>query len=159
MNNDANLKETLANHLRGGEAYKPLTDILEEIKFKDIATRPKGLPYSFYEIFYHIWFAQQDILKYCKEENYKASNWPKEYWPQATGPESEDDWETLKKNFFREREELIDLLLSDQVKLKDPVPSNEKHTIFREFLLLVEHTSYHTGQLLILLRHLGNYSS
>ena len=159
MNSDLHLKEILVSHLKGGEAYKPLAEILQEVNSNDLATRPQGLPYSFYEIFYHIWFTQQDILKYCKEENYEAPNWPQDYWPQATGPKSEEEWEALKKDFFRQREQMIDLLLSAQVGLTDTVPSNRGHTIFREFLLLVEHTSYHTGQLLILLRHLGVHSS
>lgn len=153
------LKEQLVRHLKGGEAFMPIEEILRKIPFSDLGKRPAELPYSFYEIFCHIRFTQKDILDYCTRTDYSAHNWPDDYWPKERAPENEAAWETVKKAYFAEREELVKLILSHEKKLSDIVPSGSEHTLLREILLVIEHTSYHSGQLLILLRHLGLHSS
>lgn len=150
------LKNILAKHLEGGEAFMPVEKMLKQISFDRLGERPNGLPYSFYELFYHMWFTQKDILEYCLQKNYEAANWPEEYWPQKQAPQDKEEWETLKNAFFEDRKSLSDLLLS--AELSDKVPSNPKHNILREILLVIEHSAYHSGQLLIILRHLGLHS-
>lgn len=159
MTMSSGMKKQLINHLKGGEAFMPVDEMLPKINFSDIGKRPAGLPYSFYELFYHIRFTQLDILEYCRDENYREHTWPTDYWPVKQAPDREEAWEDLKAKYFKEREELASLILSDKIELSDPVPSNKSHTYFREVLLVIEHTSYHSGQLLILLRHLGLHSS
>ncbi|MHA6280236.1 DinB family protein [Salinimicrobium sp. CAU 1759] len=159
MTSDSNLKKTLSKHLFGGEAFMTVDEMLKQITFDQLSVRPIDLPYSFYEIFYHMWYTQQDILKYCIEVDYKSPDWPGAYWPQQQGPVDEAEWNGLKNAFFEDRQKLGHLLTGEAFDLTHTVPSNEKHTIFREILLVIEHTSYHSGQLLIILRHLGLYSS
>lgn len=93
------------------------------------------------------------------EENYAAPHWPQDYWPRKQGPENEAEWRRLKNAFFEDREKLEQLINSEETGLNDLVPLSEKHTIFRGILLVIEHTSYHSGQLMIILRHLGLHSS
>lgn len=159
MQASTGMKKQLINHLNGGEAYMAIDEMLPKIKFKDIGNRPAGLPYSFYELFYHIRFTQLDILEYCRDKDYREHTWPADYWPSEQTPDKEEAWEDLKAKYFKEREQLANLILSKGIDLSDSVPSNKNHTYFREILLVIEHTSYHSGQLLILLRHLGLYSS
>ena len=159
MQNATGIKEQLVHSLKGGHAFMPVDELLKEISFKDIGKRPAGLPYSFYEQFYHLRFTQKDILDYCLQKDYREHSWPGDYWPSKQAPENEQEWEQLKSDFFSEREALADIILDPEKDLSDPVPSNDKHTIFREVMLVIEHTAYHTGQLLILLRHLGLHSS
>lgn len=154
-----NLKQTLIKHLHGGEAFIPIEKILEKILFSELGKRPAGLPYSFYEVFYHIYFTQRDILEYCTKKNYESSNWPDDYWPPSQKPANEEEWKRLKNAFFEDRKKLTELITSEEIQLDTPVPSNEEHSFLREILLVIEHTSYHSGQLLILLRHLGLHSS
>lgn len=159
MTSETTLKKQLVNHLFGGEAFLKVDQMLKKIPFEALGRRPKDLPYSFYEIFFHIWYTQRDILKYCKDPGYAAPSWPDDYWPKKEHPESEQDWTNLKNSFFEDREKLKELVLSTGTSLSDTVPSGGNHTIFREILLVIEHTAYHSGQLLILLRHLGLHSS
>ena len=137
----------------------PVDEMLKKIPLEHLAIRPQGLPYSFYELFYHMWFTQRDILQYGLDPKYTAPSWPQDYWPREKSPGSEEDWNRLKNDFFEDREKLKVLILAEDNDLTNPVPSNNKHTIFREILLVIEHTSYHSGQLLIILRHLGLHSS
>lgn len=150
------LKKTLVSHLEGGEAFMPVEEMLQKMEFDKLGERPKGLPYSFYELFYHMWFTQKDILNYCLKEDYKADDWPDAYWPKERKPKNEKDWKGLKNAFFEDRKALTNLLSTSE--LSEPVPSNNSHNFFREALLVIEHSAYHSGQLLIILRHLGLHS-
>jgi uncharacterized damage-inducible protein DinB len=154
-----NMKENLVKHLKGGEAFMPVDKMIEKIPFLELGKRPAGLPYSFFEIFSHIRFTQKDILDYCTQTDYKAPEWPKDYWPEKSSPDDEHSWKELVSGYFRERLDLETLIISEETVLTNKVPSGGNHTIFREVLLVIDHTAYHSGQLLILLRHLGLHSS
>lgn len=152
------IKKRLSEHLKGGEAFLPLEEMLKKIEFEKLGIRPENLPYSFYELFYHIRFAQKDILDYCKGGNYKSHNWPDDYWPEEQAPKSIEDWKKLKSAYFEERQILSEFLLSPDNDLLSPVKKGTDHTLLREVMLVIEHSAYHTGQLLILLRQLDLYS-
>lgn len=137
----------------------PVDKMLEEIPFSKTGERPRDLPYSFYELFYHCRFAQRDILEYFTSKDYNAPRWPTDYWPAEKAPKDEEDWESLKRSFFEDRKDLIDFILNPELKLEETVPSNNRHTFLRGILLVIEHTSYHTGQMLVVLRLLGLHPS
>ncbi|MFO8147984.1 MAG: DinB family protein [Bacteroidota bacterium] len=153
------IRKQLSKHLKGGAAFVPVEEMLKMITFDSLGERPGKLPYSFYELFYHIRFAQKDILDYCSAEKYESHNWPDDYWPKEKAPESQTDWEQLKTDYFKERQQLADFLLNPKNDLLNPVRKGTKHSLLREILLVIEHTAYHNGQLLIILRQLGLYSS
>ena len=44
---DQALKEQLLKHLKGGEAFMPVSELLEKISFKKSGKRPVGLPFPF----------------------------------------------------------------------------------------------------------------
>lgn len=155
---DKAVRQQLVKHLQGGEAFIPLKDIIEVIPYEKLQERPDDLPYSFYELFYHIKYSQKDILEFCISENYLEPSWPADYWPEKQGPGNEKSWESLKEEYFEEKLLLIDFLLDEKNYLLKPVKNGKKQSLLREVLLVVEHTSYHTGQLLLISRLLGVYS-
>lgn len=150
-------KKQLVKHLKGGEAFVSIETFIDKIPFEQLGKRPYNLPYSFYELFYHIVFAQKDILEYSISGDYKTSKWPEDYWPKASAPESPDTWQKLKKDYFDDRSILENFILDPKNDLNILVRNSEKHTLFRETLLVIEHTAYHTGQMLMILRLLGLY--
>lgn len=158
MENMREIKEQLVKHLVGGEAFMPVQKMLDKIPFEKLGEKPSNLPYSFYSLFYHMWYAQNDILKYCKAENYKESNWPKDYWPPTDAPDTEAQWKELQEAFFDTREELSAYLLASENDLLKPAKPGTDHTLLREILLVIEHNAYHTGQLLVVLREIGLYT-
>ncbi len=155
---DTPIREQLVKHLNGGEAFLPVDKMLENIPFEKTGVRPEHLPYSFYELFYHMWFAQKDILNYCKAETYESQSWPNEYWPPVKGPDTEAQWNELKQAFFQNRKELSKYLLDPSNDLLKPVRKGTEHSLLREIMLVIEHNAYHTGQLLVILRSLGLYN-
>ncbi len=158
MSEQEQIREQLARHLDGGEAFMPVEKMLQKISFEDINIRPANLPYSFYELFFHITFAQKDIVKFTCSEDYTEPKWPDYYWPKEKKCKSEDDWENLKAEYATDRERLKSFLLNNTNGLTKPVKNGkEKQTLLREILLVIEHTAYHTGQMLVILRLLNNY--
>ena len=147
----------LVKHLMGGEAFMPIDKVLEEVSFDKIGERLYDLPYSFYEVFYHITYTQKDILDYIILDDYETPKWPEAYWDRKQAPESENEWEQLKSKFFKERQQLADYILDEQNNLDTPVKNSKDHTLLRELLLVIEHNAHHTGQLILLLRLLGDH--
>jgi len=152
-------RKQLVKHLEGGLAYVSIDNFLDGIPFNKIGVRPAGLPYSFYEVFYHIAFAQKDILEYTTSGEYKTPNWPDDYWPGKPDPDNEEAWEDLKAEYFEDRRVFRDYILDIKNDLNKPVPNSDEHSLLREVFLVVEHTAYHTGQLLTIQRLLGVYDN
>lgn len=152
------IRHQLIKHLRSGEAFLPLKEFIDKVPFEKIQLRPAGLPYSVYELFFHLKYAQKDILNFCVSETYKTPEWPKDYWPVNQGPENEKEWENLKTDFFKDQEQLETIILNGDNYLEKPVKNGDGQTLLREILLVIEHNAYHTGQLIILARLLGAYS-
>lgn len=150
------IKERLSKHLYGGEAFMPLIDMLKIISFEDVNTRPSNLPYSFYELFYHVVFAQKDIVKFTCSDDYTEPKWPDYYWPKEKICRSEEEWINLKAEFLTDRERLKNFMIDDKNSLTDIVKNGkDEQTLLREILLVIEHTAYHTGQMMIILRLLN----
>lgn len=146
------IKNQVVEHLNGGEAFYPIDKMLEEITFKKVSIRPPGLPYSFYELFYHIVYAQKDIIDFCLAEDYSQSDWPKDYWPKNQAPSNNDEWQKLKDGYFNDRKTLSNYIVKEETDLSEIVKHGEAQTLIREILLIIEHSAYHTGQMLVVLR-------
>ncbi|WP_026915479.1 DinB family protein [Christiangramia portivictoriae] len=158
MNTSA-IKNQIAAHLDGGEAFLPVQNLIDTIPFNKTGIRPHNLPYSLYELFYHIVFAQKDILDYCVEKNYSAANWPDDYWPEMHKPQNEQEWDDLKTQFLQDRECLRNFITSEENALDDLVLNSSEHKIIRQVLLVIEHNAYHTGQLVLVSRLLEIYDN
>lgn len=149
---DQKLRQQLVNHLKGGNAFAPIEKVVEEVPFEKIGVVPNALPYSFYQQFYHIWYAQNDIIQYCRNDDYEAPDWPNDYWPENAAPIDEKEWRNLIQKYFNERDEFCKYLMDSSNDLFKPFPSNNDHNLLREAELIIEHTAYHTGQLYVIER-------
>jgi hypothetical protein len=149
---DSSLRKQLVSHLKGGQAFSPIDKVIDEMPYHLIGIVPGGLPYSFYQQFYHIWYAQKDIIDYCQNDDYEAGNWPNDYWPEQTGPADEKEWKNLIEKFFDERDAFCNYLMDSSNDLFKPFPQNENHNLLREAELIIEHNAYHIGQLYVIYR-------
>lgn len=154
---DIKLREQLVKHLKGGEAFTPVDEVLDRIPFDQLGMVPEQLPYSFYQLFYHIRLAQHDILEFSRDPDYKSPDWPDGYWPEHKAPENKAAWQQLKTSYLSEREAFCALIMDPQHDLFKPFRWGSGQTLLREALLVIEHTAYHSGQLLVVLRLLGLY--
>lgn len=156
MSEERKIRERLAKHLEGGEAFMPLTEMLKKISYEDINLRLDNLPYSIYELFFHVVFTQKDIVKFTCSDDYKEPKWPDYYWPKEKICRHPEEWETLKAEYLTDRERLKVFLLNHENKLTEPVKNGKgEQTLLREIILITEHTAYHSGQIMILMRLLN----
>lgn len=151
------MRNQLAKHLKGGEAFQSIDHFLDKIPFDKLGVRPNELPYSFYELFYHIVFAQKDILDFMVADSYQAPKWPDAYWPENQTPKSKKEWQVLISDYTNNRQQLVDFVKNKENDMSQPVKNGKQETLFREVLLVLEHTAYHTGQLAILSRLLSTH--
>lgn len=147
---DSTIKNQIIKHLHGGEAFLPMEKILEKFTFENVGKRMHGLPYSGYEMFYHIVFAQKDILDFCAADRYESRKWPDDYWPNKQAPKDHKEWEELKDAYFDDRDALISFAIEND--MAEVVKHGKDQTLVREILLVIEHTAYHMGELVLLSR-------
>jgi len=146
------IRKQLSQQILGGNAFKPIEEILEEVPFDKLGQQIEGLPYTFWQQFEHIRITQRDILDYSLNQDYRELSWPKDYWPESTAPENSEEWEQRKEAFLRDRETMLGLIQNVNQDLCAAFEHAHGHTLFREGLLVLEHNAYHTGQLMVILR-------
>jgi hypothetical protein len=151
-NSERYLREQLVRQIRGGNAFINIESILEEVDFHQLGKIFADLPYTFWQQLEHLRITQWDILEFCTNPQYKALDWPKDYWVPQPGPFSREEFESKKRMFFEDRDTFLNLLLDLNNDLYKPISHGDGQTLFREALLILEHNAYHTGQLMILSR-------
>lgn len=152
---NAAIIENLINLLNKGNAHVSLDEALKDIPFELLGKKPKGLPYSLWQIAEHIRIAQEDILKFSKDSHYQSPKWPDAYWPKEAKPSSEEEWEKCLKQIKKDRKDFVALLKSSPENLFKSFEYGTGQTLLREALVLADHHSYHTGEIIILRRILG----
>lgn len=150
------IKEVVAL-LKKGNAHVTFNDAVKNIPFEDLGKKPDSLPYSIWQIAEHIRLAQWDILDFSRNENYKELKWPDDYWPKETSPESETAWQNCIERINADLNAFVDLLEDTGNDIFKPFAHGNGQTLLREALLIADHNSYHTGEIIILRRLLGNW--
>ena len=56
------LAKRLSNHLQTGEAFMPVDDLLKQIPLQYVGKNLEDIPYTIYELVYHMRLAQLDTL-------------------------------------------------------------------------------------------------
>jgi hypothetical protein len=152
---DATLRKHLGRLLEGGEAHMEFDQAIVDFPAGLRGVKPPGAPYTAWQLVEHMRIAQWDILEFSRDSRHVSPEWPAGYWPAAETPASEAAWEKSIELFRRDRRQMIKLVKDPATNLLAPIPHGQGQTIFREALLVVDHTAYHLGQLVLLRRLLG----
>jgi len=150
------LIEELIFLLKKGNAHISFNDAVKNIPFEDLGKKPGSLPYSIWQITEHIRITQKDILDFSVNTDYKELNWPDDYWPEDAAPATQTDWENSIKTINEDLDEFIKLLETSE-NLYKLFHHGTGQTLLREAMLIADHNSYHTGEILVLRRLLGNW--
>lgn len=151
------LRKTLADALDGGQAHATLQDATSGLPVKLLTTKPAGSPHNAWQLIEHIRIALEDLLEFCRNPKYKAMRWPDDYWPPADANPGADDWERSRQAISTAMHELQNLVRDPATDLEAKIAWGDGQTILREVLLAVDHTSYHTGQLVMLRKQLDQW--
>lgn len=155
MSEPAPWRAALARPLAWREAHATFDDAVADLPAALRGRRVDGVPHSAWELVEHIRFTQRDILDFCRDPHYHEPKWPDDYWPRDPAPPSDDAWDASLAAYRADRDALVALAERDVPDLLATIPHGSGQTYVREVLLVVDHTAYHVGQLVILRRMLG----
>lgn len=148
---DARLRAELIALLRGGNAHVPPLASLQGIPPEAINVRAPGLPHTLWELLFHLWYTQNDILDFCHNPDYAERDWPDAYWPSTPG--TRQDWDLALADFEGDLDAMADLAASGD--LTPEFGHAPGYTLLREILLVADHNAHHAGQVIDARRSLG----
>lgn len=149
--NDSIVQE-LSQALRQGNAHVSLEEAVADMKAEFRTQLYENLPYSIWQLLEHIRIAQWDIVEFSSSATHQSPKWPDEYWPKKTEEISDQVWDKTLEQIQQDRERFIQLLYERKEELFNPFDYGDGQTLFREGLLIIDHTSYHVGEVLVLRR-------
>ena len=152
---DAAVRDHLRRLLDWEDAHVNFDTAVAGIPVKLRGTKPKGSPYSPWQLIEHLRVTQYDILDFCRNPRYKELDWPDDYWPSTASPSSASAWEKSLRQFRHDRKALQQLAMDTTLDLGSRIPHGSGQTYLRELILAADHAAYHIGELVLVRRLLG----
>jgi hypothetical protein len=153
--NDKLLREPLSKVLGWREAHADWKQALAGLDPAHRGVRPAGSPHSVWDLLEHARLAQRDILEFTLDPKHVSPDWPAGYWPKTLAPADDAAWEKSVRDFFHDLKEMEKLASNPRTDLFARIKHGTGQTFLRQVLLLIDHNSYHLGQL-VLVRRLLN---
>jgi uncharacterized damage-inducible protein DinB len=149
---DHTIREHLRRMLDWGDAHATFDSAVDGMPESMRGIRPQGFPHSAWELVEHIRIAQADILDFCRNPEYSELDWPERYWPAGAAPPTQEAWDRSIAQCLQDRAALQALAIDPAIDLTAAIPHGDGQTYLRELLLVVDHTSYHVGQIIAVRR-------
>jgi hypothetical protein len=144
------LRKHLDNLLRMQGAHISFQEAMANFPPALRGAKPQGAPHSAWELLEHMRLAQEDILDFSRNPDYRERKFPDDYWPATATPSTEEAWSESVNRFRSDLEEMRALLADTKHDLLAKIPHGTGQTLLREALLVADHNSYHLGQLMFL---------
>jgi hypothetical protein len=155
MADDNVLRQHLVKLLQGGDAHANFEHTIADFPAELRGKTPKWAEHSPWELLEHLRMAQQDILDFSTNPDYKEKEWPKEYWPGQDVPPDPKAWDRSVNAYCEDLKAMCALVEDGKTDLFARIPHGDGQTVLREILVVADHNSYHLGQLVLLRRLLG----
>lgn len=117
--------------------------------------KPKGAAHTAWQLLEHLRIAQNDILEFSRDPKYVSPKWPEGYWPKEIAPPTSEAWDDTIAAFEKDHQAFGKLISDPAQDLLAKFPHGDGQTLLREALLIIDHNSYHVGQLVMLRVQLG----
>ena len=157
VNHTSFIIKELEEAIKKGNAHATFEEAVHDIPHELLDKVPDSLPYSIWQLVEHIRLTQWDILDFCRNPDYKSMAWPDDYWPKAKGPAHKSDFKKSVDEFLVNRKAFFALLHDSGEGIYTPLPHGDGQSLFREALLIIDHNSYHVGELIVIRRLLGDW--
>jgi len=157
MQSEKSIRDLLIEQLEGRNAHVEFSQAVQGLTYKQTGISVEGLPHTIWELIEHIRIAQADILEFCTNPDYEALDWPDDYWPESSQPESKEELESSIEAVKDGIEQMKALVRDPERELQVPFDYGDGQTLFREALLIVDHNAYHIGQIVLTRRLLGTW--
>lgn len=149
--------DRLTEALNGSNAHASFEDAVKDVRHDILGTVPNGLPYSIWQLAEHIRITQWDILGFSRDPSHVSPDWPAGYWPKEKAPDHAKEWTQTLDRIAADRKAFVDLLRNAGERIYDAFPYGDGQSLFREAVLIIDHTSYHTGEIIVVRRLLGDW--
>ena len=145
-------REQVLALLKGGNAHVTFERAIEDLPLKLRGVKPKGAPHTAWQLLEHMRIAVWDILEFSRNARHVSPDWPDGYWPPAEKPPSDAAWKKSVASIKKDVDAMAKLVANPKTDLYAKIPHGTGQNILREAVLIADHNSYHTGQLVLLRR-------
>jgi hypothetical protein len=149
--------KVLEEGLNGKNAHASFEEAIANVPDRLLGEVPEGLPYSIWQLVEHIRITQWDILEFSRNPDHVSPEWPKGYWPKEKAPANGKEWQRSIGEIEADRKSFIALLHKAGEEIYTPFAYGDGQSLFREAVLIVDHTSYHTGEIIVIRRLLKDW--
>jgi hypothetical protein len=153
------LRKQLVEVLEGRGAHPDFDSAVAGFPVKRAGEKPAGAPHTAWQLLEHLRIAQWDILEFSRNPKHVSPKWPEGYWPSKEAPPGKAAWSKSVRAFRADLKAMQKLVTDPNRDLFAPIPHGEGQSLLREALLVADHNAYHIGQLVLLRRLLGEWSS
>jgi hypothetical protein len=158
MSDETFVRDLLARALEWEDAHAgfdaAVKDFPEELRGRQAAASP----HSPWQLVEHLRLTQRDILEFCVNPDYAELKWPDDYWPASAAPPDRRAWDESVRGYREDRAALQQLARNTAIDLAAQIPHGSGQTYGREIVLVIDHTAYHVGQLILVRRALGAWN-
>jgi hypothetical protein len=149
-------RKELISHFTEDNAHAGFDAAVKDFPANLRGVRPQGVPHSAYQLVEHIRIAQWDIIGYALDPKHKSPEFPDGYWPKTPEPPDAKAWDKSVAAFHADRKKLVAAL--EKADLLAPIPHANNQSLASKTILIIDHNSYHIGQLILLRRLLNAWS-
>lgn len=154
---DAALRRQLRSELTTSHAHAGLERAFADVPREARGRRVDGQPHTLWRLLEHMRIALWDILEFSKGPDHVSPKWPQGYWPDGDGPPDDAAWERSVAALRHDLNAFCDLLDDPARDLQEAFAWGDGQTLLREALVIMEHNSYHLGQVVTLRQLLGTW--
>ena len=155
MSDETFVRDLLARALAWEDAHAGFDPAVKDFP-EDLRGRlASGLPHTPWQLVEHLRLTQRDILEFCVNPKYEELKWPDDYWPASAAPPTRTAWDESIGGYREDLAALQELARDTSVDLAAKIPHGNGQTYGRELVLVIDHTAYHVGQLILVRRALG----
>lgn len=152
------LRREILNLLRKGQAHVTVDKALAGLEPRLRHVRPTPGLHSVWEELEHMRIAQEDILRYTLDPDWKSPEFPRGYWPPEGAVPTSAMWESSVARFEADLELVCGLAEDVARDLTAEIPHGEGRTYLRQVLLVADHNAYHAGEIVQARKLLGAWS-
>lgn len=155
MKAEDRLRKQLVSTLGGHGAHIDFDSVVKNFPAELRGKKAGTLPHTAWQLLEHMRIAQADIVEFCTNLEYQERKWPDDYWPADAAPPDSAAWDKALKSFRHDLTQMQQLVADTERDLHAPIPHGDGQTLLREALLVIDHNSYHLGELVSVRQQLG----
>jgi hypothetical protein len=149
------LRKQLLYHLSGHGAHIDFAAAVEGFPFELAGKGVPNLEHTAWQLVFHLQIAQWDMLRFCTDPKHMSPEYPSGYWPESGAPADQERWKQAVDSFQSDLKAMADLVRDPGNDLFTPFAHGSGQNLLQEAIQIIDHNSYHIGQLVDIRMLLG----